>query len=459
MSPCGVSYHVSCFRVGPPFSTRLRRGGGLAFPNIQYWGTFICELCTVRAVIGRELNRPSDFDLLGLERMRIIDMANAWASGTHHQYQSKLKAIRAFELKHAFPILHNAVLQRPPSTPDNPLMWLHESYSLRPSSRRSTDNFTVSLGTVRQLRSAASQFLGWEMMISAPLTTYIDQQQRVLSQPCRATDNYSFSLFSKGMSGRLGTDSQPATALLFRHVLFMDQFFAANYKAAMAPSTQRRWALAGLANALFWLGWLRSSETFNLMYSDIDVVPPSDGPLHDLPPGIGMILCRLLPQTKTNRTSTADVVLAYSTLSGISLGSWCRRVSLSTFRTPRWPSHATPIFVDNDGSPWTSYSFRHLYVYPCLTQLQRTGDAYLRPFQGEENSIPSKFYSLHMYRRGGRSQASRGGTHGSIIFKKASPRQVYEHGRWRLRRSSQAIDIQYDQWTYADRIAISLFSL
>jgi hypothetical protein len=67
MSPCGVSYHASCFRVGPPFSTRLRRGGGLAFPKVQHWGTFICELCTVRAVIGRELNRPSDFDLLGLD--------------------------------------------------------------------------------------------------------------------------------------------------------------------------------------------------------------------------------------------------------------------------------------------------------------------------------------------------------------------------------------------------------
>ena len=97
----------------------------------------------------------------------------------------------------------------------------------------------------------------------------------------------------------------------------MDQFFAANYKAAVAPSGQRRWALAGLANALFWLGWFRSSEAFSLLYSDIDVVPPSDGPLHDLPLGIGMVLCRLLPQTKTNRTSTADVVIAFSTLSGI----------------------------------------------------------------------------------------------------------------------------------------------
>ena len=189
-------------------------------------------------------------------------MANAWASSTHRQYQSKLNAIRSFKLKHAFPILHRACLQRPPSTTDIPFMWLQESFSLRPSTR-SADNPTVSFGTVRQLRSAASQFLGWEMMILAQLSTYIDQQQRVLSQPCRATDSYSFSLFTKGLSGWLGTDSRPATALLFQHVLFMNQFFAANYKAAAAPSGQRRWALAGLANALFWLGWFRSSETLH----------------------------------------------------------------------------------------------------------------------------------------------------------------------------------------------------
>ena len=330
---------------------------------VWHWGTFICELCTVRSVIDRELNRPSDIDLLCLERMRIIDMANAWAGSTHQQYQSKLQAIRSFEHIHGFPILQSARLQRPPSTTDIPLMWMQESYSLR-SSKRSPDNSTVTFATVRQLRSAASQFLGWEMMISAPLSTYIDQQQRVLSQPCRATDNYSFSLFTKGLAGRLGTETRPATALLFQHVRFMDRFFAANYTSASTSSGQRRWALAGLANALFWLGWLRSSETFSLTYSDIDIILPSDGPLHDLPLGMGMILCRLLPQTKANCTSTADVVLAFTTLSGISLGSWCHRVSLSTFGMPRWPSHPSPIFVDNDGSPWTSYSFRHLYICP-----------------------------------------------------------------------------------------------
>lgn len=458
LPPCHVSYHTQCFRVGRPFTSRLRRGEGLTFPKVKHWGTFICELCTVRAVLGREVSRQSDIELLRLERMRVIDMANAWASGTHTQYQSKLSSIRSFELFHDFPILQRSSLSRPPDSIDIPLMWIQESYSLRPSSR--ADDSLVSFATVRSLRSAASQFLGWEMMVSSPLSTFIDQQQRVLHQPCRATDSYSFTLFTKGISGRLGTDSQPATALLFRHVFFMDSYFLANYRASTTDASRRRWALAGLANALFWLGWFRSSEVFNLTYNDVDVVPPRDGPTYDLPPNLGMVLCRLLPQTKTNRTSTADIVMAYSTLSGLSVGSWCSRVSRTFTGSSSWPSHHTGlIFLQDDGTQWTSNYFRQTFVYPCLEQLQQLGDAYLTPFTGDGNSLADRFFSIHMYRRGGRSQSTRGGSHHGYTFKKASKEQVYAHGRWRRRRGSEAIDVQYDQWTYADRIAISLFSL
>jgi hypothetical protein len=102
------------------------------------------------------------------------------------------------------------------------------------------------------------------MMVQNPLSTFLDQQQRVLTQGCRATDNYSYTLFSKGMTGRLGTESNPSAPLLFRHVLYMDQVFNTNFLNAATAETQRRWALAGLANLLLWLGWwLRSMETFS----------------------------------------------------------------------------------------------------------------------------------------------------------------------------------------------------
>jgi hypothetical protein len=44
-------------------------------------------------------------------------------------------------------------------------------------------------------------------------------------------------------------------------------------------------------------------ETFSLTYEDIVVVEPPDGPTYELPPGVGMVLLRLLPQTKTNGTA------------------------------------------------------------------------------------------------------------------------------------------------------------
>jgi hypothetical protein len=386
--------------------------------------------------------------------MRIVDMANAWAEGTHKVYQQKLSIIRAFENTHQFAFLGLPALHAPPITVDIPLMWIHESYSLRPSSKFSDS--TVAFATIRHLRSAASQFLGWEMSVRDPGSTFIDHQQRVLQLPCRATDNYSFNLFTKGMSGRLGTESTPATALLFRHVAYMDKTFQANYKSASSFDEKRRWAMAGTANLVLWLGWLRSTECFSLTWADVSLILPHDGPTYDLPAGIGMVLLRLLAQTKSNRTRAADVVIAFATLSGLSLGSWLRRLSFLLFGTRDPPSTDMPIFCDSDGSRWTSAIFRTQFVYPCLYQLQAGGDAYLQPFTGEGNTIADKFWALHMYRRGARTHVGRGGNHNGVPFRKASKEQLYEHGRWRLKRSAQAIDQQYNEWPYAERIFITL---
>jgi hypothetical protein len=130
----------------------------------------------VRSVLGRELRQPTDTELLMLERLRLIDMANAWASGTDDQYQLKLSIIRSFERKHRFQFLGVQPLAFPPNTIDIPIMWMQISYSLRlrPSTRRG-DGSTISMATVRHLRSAAaSQFLGWEMMVQNPLNTFLD---------------------------------------------------------------------------------------------------------------------------------------------------------------------------------------------------------------------------------------------------------------------------------------------
>jgi len=88
---CGTTYHIGCIRVGAPFRTRLPNGRGLSYPKVKIAPSFICEACTVRAHINMELGKSGGhLSLLMLERMRMIDQANAWSVGSHRNYQGGL---------------------------------------------------------------------------------------------------------------------------------------------------------------------------------------------------------------------------------------------------------------------------------------------------------------------------------------------------------------------------------
>jgi hypothetical protein len=89
-----------------------------------------------------------------------------------------------------------------------------------------------------------------------------------------------------------------------------------SYLSARTPQARHKMALAGLSTLLLWLGWLRSSETFDLYWSDFDVVEPEDGPTMDLPLRCGVVGVRLGPETKTSRHKPVDMSMAYQTLSG-----------------------------------------------------------------------------------------------------------------------------------------------
>jgi hypothetical protein len=67
------------------------------FPDILVWPSFVCEACTVRSVLDRELVGADDWRLMCFERMRLLDMAHCWAEGTHKVYQSKIRFLRRFE--------------------------------------------------------------------------------------------------------------------------------------------------------------------------------------------------------------------------------------------------------------------------------------------------------------------------------------------------------------------------
>ena len=63
-----------------------------------------------------------------------------------------------------------------------------------------------------------------------------------------------------------------------------------------------------------------SSETFNMTFSDVEMVAPGQGECYDLPFNVGALLLQLLPSTKSSRNKQVDVVIAWTTASGLSLG-------------------------------------------------------------------------------------------------------------------------------------------
>jgi hypothetical protein len=81
------------------------------------------------------------------------------------------------------------------------------------------------------------------------------------------------------------------------------------------------------------------------------VVLPNNGPSQNLPPVIGAAEYQLKPKTKSDLTVAADIVIAFETLSGLSLGKWVTcllkfksfngKSLFSMAKTPKWDSHYT----------------------------------------------------------------------------------------------------------------------
>jgi hypothetical protein len=83
--------------------------------------------------------------------------------------------------------------------------------------------------------------------------------------------------------------------------------------------------------------------------------------------GTGVIELRLLPETKSNRTKVADIVIAYACASGLSLGLWIKRLRRL------WPDALadTLMIRGSTGIPWTSHYFRTHYLYAWLHRERR----------------------------------------------------------------------------------------
>jgi hypothetical protein len=473
--PCRTRYHVGCFRLTKPFLSRLSAEKGLSLPKgfEEMVPTFICECCTVRAVLQRELNHHhKDTILMMLERMRIIDMAHNWAPGTINTYKGKLNMIKRFENTFGCQILRQPTLVRPPSNESIPLMWTQQHYSLQQRKwKRSTALITpeedrVSFTTVRALRSAAALYHTWLHMVEKPgqLIREKDTQRPMQVEGCSPTDGLDYSLMTTGMSRRLGESSTPSIALLGRHVQWMNAYFEKLYKNATDPRRRQEIALAALCNCIAWLAWLRGGETFGLCWKDATLLLPGKGEQQNLESRIGAVKLRLLEQTKTCRSSVADVALAFCSGSGIPLGKWFLRARYGSLTPGQpldapdlWTTDARPIFCHPNGKAWDSNYYRTTYLLPLLQMQRLEGDPYLQFYDGSPGrTLAEAFYSMHSYRIGARSHVSQ---KREGCKRKATADEVNEHGRWEHRRSSENMAEQYRQWELAERLALTLLCM
>ena len=463
--PCGTRYHLDCVRVGKPFTSRLRKGAGLQLPPLPDFPGYICEACTVRSQMDSELvSTPAMHGLLLLERMRFIDLVHAWSTNTLKQYQGGLRRIRAFEARFGVQVLRITPLIKPPRSDAIPLMWVQQHYALQPTRWRrktSTDDINrVTYGTTRSLRSAASMFLKLDFQVAFPGEVYTDPSSRILRAPgVSPTDELSYTLMSKGMSGRLGTESKPAVALLDRQVRHLNDDLEKRFTSGtLLRSAKLEIARAATVNLVSWMGWLRATECFDMRWSDLALTLPGEGAIHGLPPEVGVIQMFLDPQTKTDRTKIADVIVAWTTGSGLSLGKWIKRImDLLELNVQDLAFNDDFIFMQPGGSQWTSAFFRSTYLWPSLNEQRLAGDPHLRPYDGSPgNTLMEKFWSMHCYRRGGRTQVSK---RRPFCVRKATDAEVFEHGRWRRTRQSLTMDKAYLEWLICDRTAITLLCM
>ena len=455
---CGVSYHARCVRAGEPFRTRLADLKGLTLPHQVPMPHFICEACQVRAELGRELHRSvPDLCLLMLERMRLIDGMNFWAKTTLTKYGPYVRYLDRFGKHFGVRPLQPSSLVAPPRSPAVSLQWAELYYSLRTKKGKDGESHRIGYNTTRQIKSAASVYYIFDMLNAFPRQVLRDRSGRGLIHeyvsPCA---EMSMTFAAKGMSRRMGTATEKSWAISHVHVAYIDQSLERAYHAAPLNSDlQHEIAVAAFTNLIAYLGWLRGGEIFNATDDDLVVTLPRDGPSRGLPPGIGAVEFTLLPETKSDPTLVADVVTAFTTMSGLSPGKWGLRLKSFPSAVPGrlFSTLITPV--------WSSRHFRCQFAIPLLEEMRRGGEPTLRAFSNRPgHRLQDKIYSLHTWRRAGRSVVSRLPRHNEPNppgRRKASVWEVYEHGRWSQSVGSENMPQRYNQWDLADRLVITLF--
>jgi hypothetical protein len=423
---------------------------------------YVCELCQVRAIRDKELEWSGQMVvLLMLERIRQIDVLNAWTANTFKKYGPYLRWMTKFGQYYGVDPLKVAPLRKPPDSGAIPLVWAELLYSLRTSVGRDGERRRILYNTVRGLRSAAAWYHSMHISYAYPARVMRDRFRRgMILDHVSPTEEALTTLSHSGMARRMGTFAKKSWALSPNHIHMINDGLERQYATALRNNERdisHDLACAGVINLAAYLGWERSSDIFMTAPEAMEVTAPNDGAARNLPPGIGAVEHTLLAETKSDPTLVADVVIAYTTLSGLSLGTWVGRLKEFGPRNPKM------LFSTKNIPIWTSRHFRENFAIPILDIHRRRGEPTLAMFSDVRGSrMIDKIYSIHSWRRAGRSKVSRAPRHDEPRPKgarKASPEEVYEHGRWEKKQDNETMPRRYNQWDLSDRICVTYFCM
>jgi hypothetical protein len=250
----------------------------------------------------------------------------------------------------------------------------------------------------------------------------------------------------------MGDTATKSAALKFPHIKFLDEQFTASYRTAPTRALQHEAAAAGTANLLFWLGWVRSNEGFALLKEDVTITTPNQGPRKGLPLGVGVVEIRLLPETKTNSARVADIIVAYTCFSGLSLGTWMERLFFFE------PMDGTTLFSTPAQRTWNSRYYRSQHVYRHLEILRIQGDPSMATYSDAPgHRISDLMFSMHSWRRGADTFVQQ--FHPGIQKRKARKPEIYEHARWALRHTTEDMHVHYREWDIVERTCLTQLAM
>jgi hypothetical protein len=81
------------------------------------------------------------------------------------------------------------------------------------------------------------------------------------------------------------------------------------------------------------------------------------------------------------------------------------------------------------------------------------GDPLLHQFMGNAPGLEQAYWSMHAYRRGGRSEVSK---EQRLTKRGATLNEVNEHGRWSTKWKNESMAMRYLEWKLPDRLLITL---